>query len=412
MLCILCAARVAAQTDSLSLPQCIQRALQYNASVRVAQSDIRGAQLRHEEFGLTNLPFIAARSHVLWAPDNGYDPIITNGGEIAAQIGVDVPLYDGGVKSIGLDQSSVDIQRAERAKTLTERDITFETKVAYYMVLRAEHEYMLQQQSVAQLQDYLDLTKRLKAGGIADETDILKSQIQLNESQIALRESGQQIRQAKISLAELLGSGASPTIEIQDTSVLDTSDVPEMNVMQTLDEQVSQLAIQSAQYNITLAQTETRPRVSLSADVGALTSLDNLRAQSGLHNVFGYSALAELEIPLWNWGLTDRRAEEQQTALEGLKAQDELLQRSLISEWNAAREDFITAKESFENFTETVQSAEDNYILSKAQFTGGHGRSLEVLDAQRLLTDTKLGVEKSRADILIAKARLERLATK
>jgi outer membrane protein len=407
---MLCAARVAAQTDSLTLEQCIQRALNYNAGVKVAESDARFARLRHDEFGLTNLPFIAARSHVLWAPDNGYDPAITNGGELAAQIGVELPLYDGGIKSIGLDQSSVDIQRAEHAKALTERDITFETKIAYYTLLRTEHEYALQEQSVAQLQDYLDLTTRLKAGGIADQTDILKTQIQLNQEQIALRKSAQEIRRTKISLAEILGG--MPAIEIKDSDALDTSSVTEMTTLQTLDEQVSQLGIQSAQYNITLAQTENHPRVSLSADVGALTSFDNLRAQSGLHNVFGYSALAELSLPLWNWGIADRRAEEQQTVVDGLKAQDELLQKSIAAEWNAAREDFISAKETFESLTTTVQSAEDNYTLSKAQFVGGHGRSLEVLDAQKLLTDTKLDVEKARADILIAKARLERLATK
>ncbi|HET7153604.1 MAG TPA: TolC family protein [Candidatus Kapabacteria bacterium] len=399
----------AAQTDSLSLEQCIQRALNYNAGIKVAQLDIRGAQLRHEEFGLTNLPFFAARSHVLWAPDNGYDPALTNGGELAAQVGVELPLYDGGIKSIGLDQSSVDIQRAERAKALTERDITFETKIAYYTLLRTEHEYALQQQSVTQLQDYLDLTTRLKAGGIADQTDILKTQIQLDQEQIALRKSAQEIRQAKISLSQILGGMTA--IEIKDSAVLDTSSVSEMTDLQTLDEQVSQLGIQSAQYNITLAQTENRPRISLSADAGALSSLDNLRA-NGFHNVFGYSALAELSLPLWNWGIADRRAEEQQTVVEGLKAQDELLQKSIVAEWNAAREDFISAKETFESLTTTVQSADDNYTLSKAQFVGGHGRSLEVLDAQKLLTDTKLDVEKARADILIAKARLERLATK
>lgn len=409
---LLCAANVAAQTDSLSLQQCIQRALNYNANVRYAEFGVRGAQLRHEEFGLTNLPLIAASSHALWAPDFGYDPIVTNGGELAAQIGATMPLYDGGVRSLSLDQSLVDIHRAEGVKNITERDIIFRTKAAYYALLHAENERTVLQQSVAEMQEYSDLTTRLKAGGTADETDVLKTLIQLSDEQILLRENDKEIRGARITLAQVLGGDISTSINIKDSIPLDTSMVPELDTLRTLDEQQSELAIQSAKFNVALAESERRARLLVAADAGVLTSLDNLQSQNGVHNILGFSAYAEFQIPLWNWGLTDRRVQDQQTVVDELQVQDELLRKSVVAEWNSTREDFLEAKDTFEKFSENLQFAEGNFLLSKAQFAGGHGRSLEVLDAHRLLADTKLGLEKSRTNILLAKARIERLTAK
>lgn len=403
------AAAAQAQPDSLTLAQCITRALEHNANVRVARSELRGAQRHRDALEATRQPRIDAGAHVLWAPANGYDSLVTNGGEVAAQVGAQWPLYDGGARSVALDQSAVDIERARWDGRLTDRDIVFETAAAFHSLALAERERALFARSVAQLDEYLALTTRLRSGGAAEQTDVLKTQIQRTSALIARRDSEHRIRDATAALAVVLGQTTSPVI--RDTVPLDTSYAPPAVRPATLEERMAQLDVQHAMFDVSLARTERNPLVNLAADAGALTSFENLRAQSGLHNVFGYSALAEVKVPLWNGGATERRAEELQTAVDALQAHAELLTTALDAEWASAREEYLSAKDAYAQLGMSIVAADDNYKLSTLQYSGGRSSSLEVLDAQRLLTETTIEAEQARTRLLIARARLDRLAT-
>ena len=58
-----------------------------------------------------------------------------------------------------------------------------------------------------------------------------------------------------------------------------------------------------------------------------------------------------------------------------------------------------------------IEKAEGNYLLTKAKYATGTALSLEVLNAQQLLTDSKLAEVQATADISAIRARIEQLLT-
>jgi len=81
--------------------------------MRNAENAIRTAELSHAELSTTKLPQInlvrVLSTRLIW--NFGYDPALSNGGQVTGQVIVQQSLYDGGIRGLKSDQLSLDIDR-------------------------------------------------------------------------------------------------------------------------------------------------------------------------------------------------------------------------------------------------------------------------------------------------------------
>ena len=75
-----------AQTDSLTLNKAIELALKHNQNITLANQEIEKSQAALKEVKSNLYPSVYGTSHYLYAPENGYDPVVTNGGEYGLQL--------------------------------------------------------------------------------------------------------------------------------------------------------------------------------------------------------------------------------------------------------------------------------------------------------------------------------------
>jgi outer membrane protein len=186
--------------DVLTLDRCLQLARERSPRIRSAQNTIRAAELSHDELMTSKLPQVKFNATTIYAPSShalGYDPVLSNVGELAGLIMVQQSLYDGGLRGLRSDQIKVDLERMEKERKLADRDLTFFVKQAFVEVLRSEFEMDLQEESVAQLRDYLDIVKQLSRGGNAGATDVLKTELQLSNAQLAFQKANEAFATAK-----------------------------------------------------------------------------------------------------------------------------------------------------------------------------------------------------------------------
>ena len=406
----------------LTLDTCLTLAREHSPLLQRAQNRIRSTTLAHEELLTTRLPQLRLAATPVYAPFGmrfGYDPVLSNGGQIVGQVILQQSLYDGGIRSLKSDQLQIDLERFGKEQRLADRDLVFSVRQAFIQTLRSQKEVVLERESVEQLSDYRNLVKRLYSGGNAGYTDVLKSDLQLSGAKISYQKASDDLMVSKYSLAELVGIAIDTSFTVEGS--LDSTQItPDSALAAThpdstgyLELSIADLEMKSSLLDVQVTQRERWPILSLTADAGYANSGENLDLRpSDRYSAFGFSLGIVLDIPLITWGATDLRVQQKQVTVDNLRLESNLLRRSIASEMKKARLQLIRSRDMLHILRGSVKSAEENFLLTESKFAGGGVLSLEVLSAQQLLTETRLAELRTLADIQLLIAKLEQLTTR
>jgi outer membrane protein TolC len=405
---------------SLSLEQCLKLARERNATLRIAKTGSRLAGLVRDEFNTTTLPRVGFRSGASYAPSShsfGYDPVISNQGELSAQIGIEQTLYDGGVRSLRSDQLRLDIERMAIGERIADRDLVNAVKAAFIEALRIAEEAFLRRQSVRQLEDYLSIVERRVAAGSGTQTDLLKTRIQLANANVELGKSNVASHAAGWALSEVMGLDELVGIagnfdSLGGTTAKAWNTIPCPAPEASFEARTAELEIRQMTLEAEIAGHERYPKLSVVGDAGLMTSVENLRLpKEDRYGIIGYQVGMALEVPLFNWGGTELRREERLLAADTLRYQLEMRRRSLRREAERTLLAALQAERNLDTLRANVASAEDNFLLTQSSYAGGGSLSIEVLNAQQLLTETRIAELQTRADIQLLLSRLQQLST-
>lgn len=376
---------LSSQTDTLSLREAIELAQQRNLRIAVSELASKQSESHLREVRSSRYPPLLFRSHYLYAPEPGYNDAVTNGGEYALQLGSGIPLYDGGVRSATIGQAENDLERSGIDVAKSRVDIAYAVRTVYYEILRATDDLRIRRETVERLTDYLALLRQLRLGGVATESDVLKAQVDLNNSLIDDAESENALRRARLGLNNVIGMHTGDSVEVREPGPADSAAEPEFNTEDNLDLRLLQRERTSATFDVTIARAERLPSVTIAGDIGVLgVQPNNFRHDAG------YSVLLTLELPLFTWGAVGDRIEQKEYAEQRLEAEVNLERRNLETEWQGAVNDLALARQNLVSTASNILDAERNYLAARSRFAGGSGSNLDVLDAQRLLVEAKL----------------------
>ena len=192
----------------LTLQRCVELAKAFSLKTRASETSLQASALAHDELMKTRLPQLKLNSEVSYAPSSGtfgYDPAITDGGQLGARVSIEQSLYDGGARNLKSDQFAVEHRALTKEKELGERDLRFTVEQFFIEGLQAEQTIELQQESARQLKEYLELVQSLSRGGTASYTDVLKTQMQLQSSERSIQKAQESLSSSKYALSELMG---------------------------------------------------------------------------------------------------------------------------------------------------------------------------------------------------------------
>lgn len=397
-------------TRVLTLDQCIALAKRNSPYLRAADNALSSAALARKGLSGVRLPQVRASGTASAAPTFdrfGYDPAITDHGQLSAQIIAEEKLYDGGVYGLKVQQMGLDLQSLGIARKISERDIVFSVKQAFIEILRAREEITLRRQSLSQLVDYYDLVKNLNAAGRVHHTDVLKTGIQLSSATALLRLAEEASALAKYELSGMMD--AAPDTAFEAAGSLDDLSIESMDttvtgaVPRSLESASNDLGVTRSGLDAEIIHREKYPTLSLIADAGFLSSLDPPAADRW--NRFGYSAGLTLDVPLVDWGQRDLREQQQRLAVEKARFEAEAFNRSQAIELRSLSLQIRNLAQRLNNLRSTAKDADDNYSLTKSKYLGGAAPVTEVLAAQQLATDTRVEELTARSDMLKLSAR-------
>ncbi len=405
-------------TDTLSLDRCLELARANSPELNIATGAIEASRFDRKLVRQTRWPQLRLSAGAGYAPfthDFGYDPAVSNGGELGARIVAEQTLYSGGLTGLQLKQADTRISRRTLAWQQQDRDVVYAVRLAFIDLLAAERQRDLNNGSVEELADYAGLVADLNQSGRAKYSDVLSARVELARAQIDSGAAVQAVSTARLNLNRIIGlpdhtlldpAGSLESLLIAAADTVPA--IPDTMTADNLDVAAARLDLKQSRVELDLSRTQWKPTVSLTADAGVMTSRENLIAPpSERYNSAGYSVGISIDMPLWDRG--KRRTETARSRVELKSAEDKiaLVKRNVTADYRDTRLRLVDTRRRLLAIRETLQTAEKNYLLTSAQYADGNATAAEVLLAQQSLTDTRRSEIDALAKIQSLKARLD-----
>jgi outer membrane protein TolC len=391
-------------TDTLTIQEAVQIALKNNLNIQVARDEIKKNEYNADEYKAGLLPSVSGKAHYIYAPEDAYDPAVTNGGEYGLQVSADYTLYDGGHNHLAVDKANTGVTLSELNLEKVKSDLIFNVRSVYYEINNSEREVEYLKEALNSLNDYYKYLKESETGGNANHSDVLKTEVNLNNAKIDLSDSELYLETVRKELNRLLFLPADSGFKYISSAVIDTA-MPQTEPPDISPEvKIAEMEAKVNSFDFKAAQAEKLPVISLNGDAGVLgVKPENYR------NDLGYSASVDLSVPLFSWGKINARIQQAAVGYEQSKINTELVRKNLMIIQDSLLAEFNLARQKMEAYRDNIKTAEDNFYYSKALFMGGSGSTLEVLDAFRLLNDIKTNYNNSILSLQLTKAGLLKL---
>jgi outer membrane protein TolC len=321
-------------------------------------------------------------------------------------------------QEIGLAQVSV-VHRADAAAALASAELEIARRGLvstvtglYYGVASADHKLAIAQRAVDDAADFTRLTTQREQVREAAHADTVKALLEQQSREREISDAKVNADKARLELGVLL---------FPDPRTRYTVSVPEAPAPLASREVVNQLASKNnAELKSALAALDVSNADVLAARAGYLPSLAlnytygidapqfAANGPDGVRNL-GYSAMATLDIPIWDWLATPHKVRQSEAKREAAKVALTATQRRLIAELDEFYAEAETARNQLASLDASVATAAESLRLTRLRYTGGEATVLEVVDAQSAFITTQNAREDGRVRYEAALAQLQTL---
>ena len=354
----------------------------------------------------TTLQFDQARTN---NPRVGDAPANTNFSG-TAQIKYD--LYTSGRRNGAIQEAEERIRVQELDVERQSEEIRLNVSKAYYDLQQADENVRITQSAVENAQASLKDAMALEKAGVGTRFDVLRSQVNLANSQQDLTNAISQQQIARRKLAPLLNLSQSVSISAADPvklaglwqQPLEQSIVLAYQNRPELQQTLAQRKIGEAQIKQALASSG--PQVSL---VGRYNLLDQF--DDTISTVDGYSLGLQASINLYNGGAGRARAAQAKTSIAIAETQFSEQKNQIRFQVEQAYSTQASSLENVQTANVALEQARESLRLARLRFQAGVGTQTDVINALNDLTRSEGNRVKAILDYNRALTELQRYVT-
>jgi outer membrane protein TolC len=410
---------------TVTLQDAIQRAQKNDAQFLATTSDAKSAREDRLQARNVLLPSVTNSTQFLGTQGNGKTPegrFVTNDGvHVYREWGViREDLSPGNYMLTGLRRASAAEAIAKAKGEIAQRGLNATVTKNYYALLVAQRKYATAQEALDQAKRFLDITQQTENAGQGPHSDVIKSQIQYGQQEQSFEESRLAMENSRLDLAVLLF----PTLN-ENFTVVDDLDspqalppFPEVQTMagkETPDLRVAAETMREADLDVTAAKGSFLPSLSIETDYGieandfALHAVAKAHPELGPLPTLGYFLTANLTIPVWDWGTLRSKLHQAEFKQEQARAELSQAQREMLSNLYSSYNEAAVARSAVDTSRRTAALAAESLRLINLRYQAGESNSLEVIDAQNTLTQSRNAYDDSEARYRVALANLQML---
>lgn len=399
---------------SLTMDQVIQRALQSSPQIAQAAGNVQTSATAERTSMGAFLPNLNISSGASLQSTNRFDPnlgttISGSSDSYSAGVSTSLDLFTGGRRGADLARSRAQTDAAEAALIEQRYNVTRNAKAAYYDVLRGSDLIRSAEARLARAEQVLEAAERRSQVGSGTRSDILRSQLEVNNARQALLQAQNQKRNAMFTLGRVVAMDG--PVDAAEEQPLAVTELP-------LDrEQLLDLVMAASPAVITASANET----AASASVRAARSqyLPNLSSSGSynwandapsLNDVRGsWSMRLSMSFPVFNRFQREETVERAQVQASLARIQLDDARRLARVNLERVLGALETAARQIELAEQALEVAEEDSRVQQERYRLGVATILEQVTSQENIVGAEAALIAARYDYQLARAELEAL---
>jgi len=282
----------------------------------------------------------------------------------------------------------------------------------YYAVAAAQKKLESAQKVGAEGEQFLQLAKDLEHGGEVAHSDVIKAELQANDRRRQLQESKLALLNARLDLAVLLFPDFNDNFELADdlhasTSLPTFAEIEARAARDNPDIRAALETVNAAGYGVLAARAGYLPALSFDYFYG-IDATHFATKSDGVSNL-GSSAVATLNIPVWNWGATQSKIKQAELHRDQAKRELSLAQRKLLAELRSLYGEAQASADELTNLEQSAHLGQESLRLTTLRYKNGESTVLEVVDAQNTAMISDAAYEDGAVRYHVALANLQTL---
>lgn len=415
----------AAAPITITVQDALSRAQKNEPQYRNALTQYGVARANTVQGRAALLPNVSYAGSFLYTQGNG-----TGSGRFIANNGVHEYISEGNAHEALSWQGLAEYRRARAQEALAKAQAEIATRglvvavtQAYYGSIVAQRKFAIAQRAAAEAQNFFDVTQKLEHGGEVAHSDTIKAQLQLQQQQRALQDAQLAMDRAHLDLAVLIF----PNFNENYTTVDDLENLgalPSFSEVEILagkanpQLQAALAAMKAANQEVAVAWNGFLPSLSLDYFYGidanqyAVNERDETIFPPRQVRNLGYSAVATLDIPIWNWGATRAKVKSAQLERNQAKVELSFAQRKMAADLKDFFNEAQTSRSELESLRQSADLAAESLRLTTLRYQAGEATALEVVDSQNTLTQAQNALGDGQVRYRVAVASLQTLTGK
>ncbi len=326
--------------------------------------------------------------------------------EYANTFALSFPLYTGGKLEDQVKQADLSLQVSELEIEATKQQLKLDVVKNYLSVLEYGKEVQVNQDTVKNYEEHLNLVNAKFDVGVVAKTDVLSSTVDLANAQDNLIQAQNNYNNARAAFNNTLGLPHDTEVSLQDAFLHEQYPM-------TLDEclryailhrpEIGQYEAQtaSAKYDIKIAKSGYLPTVSLGAQQGWYDK----DWPGDKNNNWLVSVTASLNV--FDSGVTKAKVEQAKNNVDMVEDNYKKERDSILLSVRQYYLNMLEADKRIASNTATVAQAEENLTIQKARYQVGVGTDLDLRDTVLALDTAQKNYIAALYDYNTSKAQLE-----
>lgn len=379
-------------TKGWTLRNCIDYAIQNNIQIKKMQVDVQVNQAGFEQSKSERFPTLnsnASESYTHQKPLQGDLTSEESSFTGNYSLGSEWTLYNGLKITNTIAQQQIFVKSAELSVTESQNNIELAVTSAYLQILYAREAMTTAENTLNTSAAQRDRAKTLFDAGYIAESNYAQVQAQYSSDSYSLVTAQNNLSKQRLTLKLLLELDMNQELnlyfpELGDSAVLKSipaqQDVYSTALTFMPEIESSQLAINSAEYNIKIAKAGLLPSLNLSASTA--TGYSNAASNgfaTQMEDNFYQNVGLNLAIPIFNHRQVKTSVTLAKLGLLTAQLDNTGTHKDLLSRVENAYLDAVSAQSRFQSATEQLSSTKKSYTLVEDQFNLGMKNTVDLL---------------------------------
>jgi outer membrane protein TolC len=399
----------------ITLADALNRARSNSVVYQAALTDARIAHEDKKQAITTLLPSVSYNNSAIYTEGTGAPgqvKFIANNAvhEYISQGNVHEALDVSGIAEARRAAANAAVAKA-RAE-IASRGLVVTVVQSYYGVAAAVRKLDVAQKAANEGDRFLQMTNDLEKGGEVAHSDVIKAELQRNDRQRQLQEAKLGLLNARLDLAVLIFPNFDDTYELADdlhapVTLASAGEVEARAARDNPDIKAALETVNAASHGVSAARAGYLPGLDLDYFYG-IDATHFATRTDGVSNL-GSSAVASLNIPIWNWGATQSKVKQAEFQRDQAKRELSLAQRKLLAELKSLYAEAQTAADELSSLQRSAELGTESLRLTTLRYKNGESTVLEVVDAQTTSALADAAYEDGAVRYRVALANLQTL---